>query len=63
MTSMVEDKTNIAFGIIPNGIGNDFAKYWGGSVYRASLNNSSITKYEINRNTGKILYACGKVEK
>ena len=29
MTSMVEDKTNIAFGIIPNGIGNDFAKYWG----------------------------------
>ena len=24
MTSMVEDKTNIAFGIIPNGIGNDF---------------------------------------
>ena len=25
MTSMVEDKTNIAFGIIPNGIGNDFA--------------------------------------
>ena len=23
MTSMVEDKTNIAFGIIPNGIGND----------------------------------------
>ena len=29
MTSMVEDKTNIAFGIIPYGIGNDFAKYWG----------------------------------
>lgn len=29
MTSDLEDKTTIAFGIIPNGIGNDFAKYWG----------------------------------
>lgn len=29
MTSSVEDKSQIAFGIIPNGIGNDFAKYWG----------------------------------
>lgn len=28
MTSDVEDKSEIAIGIIPNGIGNDFAKYW-----------------------------------
>lgn len=29
MNSDVEDKSNIAIGIIPNGIGNDFASYWG----------------------------------
>lgn len=29
MNSEVEDKQKIALGIIPNGIGNDFAKYWG----------------------------------
>ena len=29
MYSDVEDKSQIALGIIPNGIGNDFAKYWG----------------------------------
>lgn len=29
MTSSAEDKEKIAFGIIPNGIGNDFARYWG----------------------------------
>ena len=29
MHSDVEDKHGIAFGIIPNGIGNDFARYWG----------------------------------
>ena len=28
MLSDAEDKENIALGIIPNGIGNDFAKYW-----------------------------------
>ena len=28
MLSNAEDKENIALGIIPNGIGNDFAKYW-----------------------------------
>ena len=27
--SGADDKENIAIGIIPNGIGNDFAKYWG----------------------------------
>jgi YegS/Rv2252/BmrU family lipid kinase len=29
MSSDAPDKTEIALGIIPNGIGNDFAKYWG----------------------------------
>ena len=29
MLSDAEDKENIALGKIPNGIGNDFAKYWG----------------------------------
>ena len=29
MLSDVENKNEIAFGIIPNGVGNDFAKYWG----------------------------------
>ena len=29
MLSDAEDKDNIALGMIPNGIGNDFAKYWG----------------------------------
>ena len=28
MTSNAENKTEIAIGIIPNGIGNDFAQYW-----------------------------------
>lgn len=32
MNSEVEDKGNIAIGIIPNGIGNDFARYWRLSV-------------------------------
>jgi diacylglycerol kinase family enzyme len=29
MSSSAEQKENIALGIIPNGIGNDFAEYWG----------------------------------
>ena len=29
MTSSASDKDQIALGIIPNGIGNDFASYWG----------------------------------
>ena len=29
MRSDVEDRRSIALGIIPNGIGNDFAKFWG----------------------------------
>lgn len=39
MGSDAEDKSSIALGIIPNGIGNDFAKYWGLSAddYRLSV--------------------------
>lgn len=29
MTSSVEQKENISLGVIPNGIGNDFARFWG----------------------------------
>ncbi|MGL4852936.1 MAG: diacylglycerol/lipid kinase family protein [Phocaeicola sp.] len=29
MKSQVADKSQVALGIIPNGIGNDFARYWG----------------------------------
>lgn len=29
MRSGVKDKTEVALGVIPNGIGNDFAKFWG----------------------------------
>ena len=36
MLSDAEDKENIALGMIPNGIGNDFAKYWDG--VKGSLN-------------------------
>lgn len=32
ISSDAEDKGEIAIGIIPNGIGNDFARYWGLSV-------------------------------
>ena len=54
MTSMVEDKTNIAFGIIPNGIGNDFAKYWGldEDNYKAAVDwiiNRRLRKIDVGR--------------
>lgn len=38
MTSKAKEKSEIAIGIIPNGIGNDFAKYWEmGSDYKAAV--------------------------
>ena len=37
MLSDAEDKENIALGMIPNGIGNDFAKYWGLSTEYKSV--------------------------
>lgn len=50
MLSDVEDKSSIAFGIIPNGIGNDFAKYWGLDTddYKGAVN---VLK---NRRTRKV---------
>lgn len=54
MTSAVEDKEDIAFGIIPNGIGNDFAKYWGldDDNYKAAVD------WIINRRLRKIDVGC-----
>src|SRR3712207_8906540 len=38
MLSDAPDKEHIAIGIIPNGIGNDFAKYWGLTTeYKAAV--------------------------
>lgn len=50
MTSNVPSKKEIAFGIIPNGIGNDFAKFWGLDVddYRQAID------WIINRRTRRI---------
>ncbi len=54
MTSAVEDKASIAFGIIPNGIGNDFAKYWGldDDDFQASVDsiiNRRVRKIDVGR--------------
>lgn len=39
MTSNAENKTDIAIGIIPNGIGNDFAEYWMNDLdYKKAVN-------------------------
>ncbi|MCQ4912847.1 acylglycerol kinase family protein, partial [Phocaeicola vulgatus] len=48
------DKTNIAFGIIPNGIGNDFAKYWAldEDNYKAAVDriiNRRLRKIDVGR--------------
>ncbi len=37
MLSDAEDKENISLGIIPNGIGNNFADYWGISDYKEAV--------------------------
>lgn len=50
MNSQVEDKTNIALGIIPNGIGNDFAHYWG----LEKENYKQAVEWIINRRLRKI---------
>ena len=53
MLSDAEDKENIALGMIPNGIGNDFAKYWGLSTeYKPAVDciiNHRLKKIEIGR--------------
>ena len=54
MLSNAEDKENIAIGIIPNGIGNDFAKYWGldEDNYKAAVDwiiNRRLRKIDVGR--------------
>ena len=44
MLSDAEDKENIALGLIPNGIGNDFAKYWGLSTEYKKITGKHIVK-------------------
>lgn len=59
MTSTAERKDEIALGIIPNGIGNDFAQYWGLSKddYKQSVD------WIINRRLRKIdVGKCGYSE-
>lgn len=54
MSSSAEDKENIALGIIPNGIGNDFAKYWG----LDEDNYKQAVDWIINRRLRKIDVGC-----
>ncbi|WP_455673624.1 diacylglycerol/lipid kinase family protein [Phocaeicola sp.] len=54
MSSSAEDKENIALGIIPNGIGNDFAKYWG----LDDDNYKDAVDWIINRRLRKIDVGC-----
>ena len=54
MSSSAEDKENIALGIIPNGIGNDFAKYWG----LDEDNYKQAVDWVINRRLRKIDVGC-----
>lgn len=54
MTSSVENKEEIALGIIPNGIGNDFASYWGldKDNYREAVDwiiNRRLRKIDVGR--------------
>lgn len=64
MYSDAEDKNSIAFGIIPNGIGNDFAKYWGldSDDYRGAVDvliNRRLRKVDV----GVFCYYDGEVHK
>ena len=54
LSSSAEDKENIALGIIPNGIGNDFAKYWG----LDEDNYKQAVDWVINRRLRKIDVGC-----
>lgn len=52
MHSDIENKGSIAFGVIPNGIGNDFARYWGidSDDYKAAVNvlkNHRVRKVDV----------------
>ncbi|MDR0939116.1 MAG: YegS/Rv2252/BmrU family lipid kinase [Mediterranea sp.] len=48
MLSDAEDKENIALGIIPNGVGNDYARYWDISTdYREAVD--SLINYRLKK--------------
>ena len=54
MTSSAENKADIALGIIPNGIGNDFASYWGfdADEYKQAVDwiiNRRVRKIDVGR--------------
>ena len=54
MTSSAENKSDIALGIIPNGIGNDFASYWGldADEYKQAVDwiiNRRLRKIDVGR--------------
>ena len=54
MTSSAENKSDIALGIIPNGIGNDFASYWGldADEYKQAVDwiiNRRVRKIDVGR--------------
>ena len=54
MTSSAESKADIALGIIPNGIGNDFASYWGfdADEYKQAVDwiiNRRVRKIDVGR--------------
>ena len=54
MTSSAENKDEIALGIIPNGIGNDFSSYWGldDDDYKAAIDsiiNRRLRKIDVGR--------------
>lgn len=61
MNSNLADKSEIAIGIIPNGIGNDFAKYWGldKDDYKAAIDvliNRRLRKVDV----GNVCYFDGE---
>ena len=54
MTSSADNKSDIALGIIPNGIGNDFASYWGldADEYKQAVDwiiNRRLRKIDVGR--------------
>lgn len=59
MRSDAEDKETIAIGIIPTGIGNDFAKYWGINDYKDAVD--TIIRHRTRKvDVGTCCYFDGK---
>ena len=60
LLSDAEDKDKIAIGLIPNGIGNDFARYWGLTTDFKSAINGIINKRQKKIDVGYCSYFDGK---